>query len=411
MYLTFFCIWILLAVLAHRRVWIAQQNCSGEEKKRLQLVFWGMLAGFGGGGSTILPAFGVMLPPLGGFLIPIHSVIVAYAIVRHQLLDIVVVVRKSLLYSLLVGLISCTYLIAVLVLERTFQGMLGYETLFSSLIVAFIIAFFFNPVRDRIQHFIDRALFKGTAYELAAQRDQLLFEIRRGDQMKAVATLAAGLAHEIKNPLSSIRTFTEYLEANHADHEFRAKFRKIVGGEVDRINRIVQELLEFAKPQPPKLEPVELSKALDETLELLNNELVKRHVEVQKDYAAPAMVLGDRQKLQQVFLNLVLNSLDAMNGAGRVVASLSLSGPEAVLAIRDNGQGIPREQIGKVFDPFFSTKPHGTGLGLSVVRSIIAEHGGKIAMESAGRQGVTVTIRLPLATDSRLPMRLKKETT
>ena len=130
-----------------------------------------------------------------------------------------------------------------MVMERWFQGFLGYRSIFATAVVAFLIAVFFNPLRDRIQAFVDRALFKATPAELVAQREQLLVEVRKGDQMKAVATLAAGLAHEIKNPLASIKTFTEYLSTHHDDPVFRDKFQKIVGGEVERINLIVQQLL------------------------------------------------------------------------------------------------------------------------------------------------------------------------
>jgi two-component system, NtrC family, sensor histidine kinase HydH len=241
-------------------------------------------------------------------------------------------------------------------------------------------------------------LFKGTPPELADQREQLLAELRKGEQQKAVATLAAGLAHEIKNPLASIKTFTEHLAARQQDPIFLAKFQKIVGGEVKRINLIVQRLLEFAKPTPPQLTPLGVPRLLDETLEFLNNELVQRHVEVQRRYEASPRILGDPQQLKQVFLNLFLNSLQAMNGQGRLTIQTARSGSELVVTITDNGPGIAPTDLPHVFEPFYTTKPTGTGLGLAVVQGIVKEHGGRIDVASQPGQGTKIRLCLPITT-------------
>ncbi len=310
-------------------------------------------------------------------------------------------VRQSLAYSLLVACITAVYLIAVLILEKWFQGFFGYRSILATAIVALLIAIFFIPVRNRIQAFVDRALFRGTPPELAAQREQLLAEVRRGEQMKAVGTLAAGLAHEIKNPLASIKTFTESLGTHYDDRGFRDKFQKIVGGEVERINLIVQQLLEFAKPMPPKLQPLQVPRLLDETLEFLNSEFVQRHIQVSRHYDGAGEILGDPQQLKQVFLNLFLNSLQAMNGQGRLEIIARQEGSELVIGIQDNGCGIASKDLPHVFEPFFSTKPNGTGLGLAVVHGIIQEHGGTIEITGEIDHGTHAILRFPLALGSR----------
>jgi len=275
---------------------------------------------------------------------------------------------------------------------------MGYRSVFATLLVAFLIAIFFNPLREVIQAFVDRALFSATPAELATQREQLLEEVRKSDQMKAVGTLAAGLAHEIKNPLASIKTFTEYLETKYDDPEFRAKFRKIIGGEVERMNLIVHQLLEFAKPVPPKLEPLAVTDIMDETLTFLGNDLMQRHVEVERRYTATAKILGDRQQLKQVFLNLFLNSLQATNSHGRLELQTVTRGSELVITLKDDGAGIAPQDLPRIFEPFFSTKEHGTGLGLAVVHGIIKEHGGRIEVKSQLGQGTTMMLFLPLTT-------------
>jgi signal transduction histidine kinase len=329
-------------------------------------------------------------------LVPAFAAIVAVAIMRHQLLDIRVVLNKALVYSALVACITASYLVVVLVMERGFQGFFGYRSFVGTTLVAFLIALFFNPLRNALQALVDRALFAATPAELASQREQLLTEVRKGDQMKAVGTLAAGLAHEIKNPLSAIKTFTEHLDEHYQDPSFRAKFRKIVGSEVDRINLIVQQLLEFAKPVPPKLMPVQVTRIIEDTLAFLTNDLVQRHVEVQRRYADPGQVLADPQQLKQVFLNLMLNSLQAMNGRGQLSLATAREGSELVVTLRDNGNGIAAKDLPHIFEPFYTTKDGGTGLGLAVVQGIIREHGGRILVESEPGKGTTVTVSLPI---------------
>jgi len=312
-------------------------------------------------------------------------------------MDIRIVIRKGLVYSMLIAVITATYLVLVLVMEKTFQGFFGYRSIFATVFVAFLIAIFFNPVRYWLQSAIDRALFRGTPDELADQREKLLVELRRGEQMKTVGTLAAGLAHEIKNPLASIKTFTEHLNANYADEKFRNKFQRIVGGEVERINLIVQQLLDFAKPVPPKLEPLNLTGLLDDTLQFLNNEFVEHHIEVDKQYAWSGKILADRNQLRQVFLNLFINSVQAMNGNGKLKVKTEEKGSELVITISDNGPGISPKDAHRIFEPFYTSKTTGTGLGLAVVRSIINEHRGRVEAVSLPGQGARFNIYLPLA--------------
>jgi signal transduction histidine kinase len=356
----------------------------------------GFVIGLLAGPLQFLMGLNTLLYPGPTLAILIVALIQAVAISR--LLRAKVVVRQTLIYSILVGFITAGYLVLVLMLEKWFQGVLGYRSPFMTVFVAFLTALFFNPVRSRVQMFlVDRALFKGTPAELAAQREQLLAEVRKGAQQKAVATLAAGLAHEIKNPLASIKTFTDYLDTRYDDPAFRAKFRKIVGGEVERINLIVQQLLEFAKPLPPKLTPVDVPQLMDETLDLLNSELVQRHVHVVRRYEGHEQVLGDPQQLKQVFLNLLLNSLQAINGDGRLELRTAVDREHLLVTIADNGQGIARKDLPHLFEPFFTTKPTGTGLGLAVVQSIVKEHGGRITVESHPGQGTSFRLRLPIA--------------
>ena len=211
--------------------------------------------------------------------------------------------------------------------------------------------------------------------------------------------LAAGMAHEIKNPLTSIKTFTEYLPHKYDDPAFREKFTRIVTQEVGKITSLVQRLLDFAKPAPPHLQPTHVSQLLEETLEFLSSDCLKQRIQIERAYGSDgATIQADHQQLRQVFLNLLLNSLEAMDGNGGTL-SVSTTKQDARLAvtITDTGPGIPNEHLPRLFDPFFTTKPTGTGLGLSIVHRLVTEHRGTITFDSPLRHGTRCTLTFPLS--------------
>jgi len=238
-----------------------------------------------------------------------------------------------------------------------------------------------------------------TRNKLIEENRRLMDEIRRTDRLKAVATLAAGMAHEIKNPLTSIKTFTEYIDKKYDDSEFRLKFKKIVGSEVDRINAIVSSLLDFAKPRPLSLKKIQVNKLLEETLALMSNDFIRGKVDVVRGYVSGSenIIKADPNRLKQAFLNLFLNAMDAMKNGGKLVINTRLSdrGNSLEVIITDSGGGISQEELLHIFDPFYSCKETGTGLGLSITHGIIKEHGGQISCESETGRGTKFIITLP----------------
>ena len=198
------------------------------------------------------------------------ALLTTYAIAKHQILDFSIVLRRTAIYAILVTLITATYFVVVLVAEKWLQGLVGYRSLLVSGTIGFLIAVGFLPLKNWVQTFVDRYFFHSTQAVLAEENERLRQEIVRTEKLKAVTTLAAGLAHEIKNPLASLKTFTQYLPERYDDPAFREKFARITGEEVEKINDLVRRLLEFAKPAPPQKQPVKLSRLLDETVEFLD---------------------------------------------------------------------------------------------------------------------------------------------
>lgn len=250
-------------------------------------------------------------------------------------------------------------------------------------------------------------------YDLT-QVKRLEQNVQRAHRLSSVGTLAAGMAHEIKNPLVSIKTFSQLLPLRYDDPDFRATFTDIVPHEVERIDSIVTRLLHFARPKPATFAPQDLRAIIEEVLVLVENQLRKGNITVETDFPGPRVnIYGDEQQLHQVFLNLVLNAVDAMREKRRGMLRVRVdydrmqarrgtrgSAPEidcVKIRVSDTGCGMSSESLERIFTPFYTTKDEGTGLGLSVVHGIVQEHGGTIYVESAPGQETTFVITLPIA--------------
>ena len=247
-------------------------------------------------------------------------------------------------------------------------------------------------MKNHIQRVIDKYFFHGSIDQIDEENIRLREELQQSEKLKAIATLAAGMAHEIKNPLTSIKTFTEYLPLKGADPAFREKFQKIVGSEVNRINHIVKELLEFSKPGKLAIRKTNINSLLDETLDLLNNEFLISNIKVNKDFSVVPALSIDPSQMKQALLNILLNAKDAMPKGGILRIKTGPTDQNVYISISDTGCGIGKEDLNHLFDPFFSKKKGGTGLGLSVVYGIIEKHGGKISVTSAPHEGTEFRI-------------------
>jgi signal transduction histidine kinase len=239
--------------------------------------------------------------------------------------------------------------------------------------------------------------------------------IRRADRLASLGTLTAGLAHEIRNPLTAIKTLTQLLPERLEDEEFRNEFLHIASGEVDRISSLVNELLEFARPSDPRFELEEINPILDGMILLTSTESKKKKIEIVKDYLQDLPPISiDREQIKQVFLNILLNAIEATPANGRIVVKtrsyLKPGGsPYLQVVIADNGSGIPREFLEDIFNPFFTTKPKGSGLGLSISNQIVQDHDGYIHVESELNSGSSFFVNLPLTQDLVRPKRRKDD--
>jgi signal transduction histidine kinase len=173
---------------------------------------------------------------------------------------------------------------------------------------------------------------------------------------------------------------------------------QIVMGEIKRLGRLLTEFLELARPRGLAREPLALDELLDAVVELHREEANERGVAIRRaPEAKRALVMGDREKLRQVFVNLLVNAMEATSSGGEIGIGLRAEAARVVVEIRDTGQGIAEDDLPRLFDPFFTTKPGGTGLGLSIVRKILEQHGGSIELRSRVGEGTTIVVELPAA--------------
>ena len=230
-------------------------------------------------------------------------------------------------------------------------------------------------------------------------RVRLEEQLQHAEKMASIGVLAAGVAHEVNTPLAGISSYTQLLREQTDARDPRAGLLEKIEKQTFRAAKIVNNLLNFSRSAGAELEPLDLNKIVQDVLSLLEHQLEQHHVKVRRELADELPeVRGNENRLQQVFFNLILNARDAMPGGGWLTVLTRVDEGDTVVAeVRDTGVGIRREDIKRIYDPFFTTKGmgRGTGLGLAVTYGIVQEHGGAMFVESAPGQGTTFQVALP----------------
>jgi two-component system sensor histidine kinase HydH len=235
-------------------------------------------------------------------------------------------------------------------------------------------------------------------------------QLRRADRLSALGQLSAGLAHEIRNPLGAIKGAVEILQDDYPPGHAKAEFYTIILREVARLNEVVTNFLNFARPVSLRFAPVQVPKVLNALEGLISGQAHAHRVQIFTTFHnGPSRIMADEALLTQAFLNIMLNALEAMPDGGDLSISTRLADPETAgappgetrpewleVVFDDTGYGIVEEDIGRIFDPFFTTKKDGTGLGLAITYRIIENHHGMIRVMSQPGKGTTFLVTLPL---------------
>lgn len=246
-----------------------------------------------------------------------------------------------------------------------------------------------------------------TFQELVSKAEERVFQMRRNswlrsqeellrtEKMKTVGELAAGMAHEIRNPLTAIKGFIQLSKTQNYNIQ---PWYEVIMGEITRVGELTAEFLHFSKPHASNIKTESLTECLTRVFSLCESEAVSRgHVLTMKLPDQAISIQMDRDKIIQILINLIRNAFQAMDQAGVVKLSLIAAGGKAIIEVEDTGKGIASEDLPKIFDPFYTTKEEGTGLGLSLCQKIVEDHGGKIMVHSQLNVGTIFTLTFPIS--------------
>lgn len=229
-------------------------------------------------------------------------------------------------------------------------------------------------------------------------REKRLLEaqVLRANRLAGLGELAAGIAHEIRNPLTAVKGYSQVLEDELAHDDPKREYTAVIVKEVNRLERIVQGLLAFARPSVSHFARINLNDVIEETLILVENSAFKHRIDLQKEYGRNVEAEVDKDQIKQILLNIFLNASQAIQGHGRIRIITQHEEDNVSISILDSGIGISKDIIDKLFDPFFTTKEKGTGLGLAIVHQLIELHGGKIEVRCVMNSGTEFKLILPI---------------
>lgn len=235
-------------------------------------------------------------------------------------------------------------------------------------------------------------------YKDITMQEMLEEQIRQSEKLAVIGELAAGTAHEIRNPLTSVKGFIQLLDRKYANDDPEKQYFRIILSELNRVNDIIREFLLLSKPTDPNLRLIDVNTVMEDIRTLMSSDALLHSIDLEFRLSdQPAVCVIDVEQIKQVFINLIRNSFEAIGLNGKLAIRIAVVDNHCEIEFADNGPGIPQEVMARIFEPFYTTKEEGTGLGLTVSYRIIQNHGGTILVDSEEGKGTTFKVKLPLA--------------
>ncbi len=391
-----YALWWFLSILYSHIELLRSYHLSSEHKKnQIKYFFCATAIGFSGGSLCFLPMFRIDVYPWGNFTVPIFCGIMSYAILKHQLLDIQVLIRKTVVYSLVSGILAAIMIFLGVVVAHFNEGHMDFRTIYPAGGAALVIAVIFHPLQRKVQATVDRYLFKGWA------------------DRETVREVAAGFSHELKSPLAGLSlraemTLSDLEELEKGEKSLREvlpkikeELRYIMNQAMDAARRI-EAVRGVAEPAGGTLVAVSVPEVLASSLVILGPLVARVGAEVSKSIPGDlALVRSDPKQLEIVFINLMKNALEAMEEeplerSRRLLLGAKVEGGSVLVTVGDTGPGIPPKDVGRLFEPYHTTKGRkGTGMGLYLSQQIVKAHGGLMEVKSEEGKGTEFIVRLP----------------
>jgi signal transduction histidine kinase len=351
-----------------------------------------------GGGTTFFYVFNIPIYPYGTIGVPLFNMAVAYIIVKYQLMDIRIFIRKSLLYLILISVITVLYLLAVWMVERLFHNVIGYQSFMGSFAVITILAALFVPLRNYIQSFAEQYVFRASYLQMAEHNDRLRQEVVRSERYKTFSELSRAMIIQLRNPLTVLTGYGHMLSKKQTDPEFVDKFKQVFDKEVERINNILNRLSQYSEIPVLELAEVDLVSLVHRAVESIEPQADHNRVKiVLHDSQTPQVFLQiDEKKMQRVLLAFLRFSMRAMPEGGQLWVWIEDSQSTIDISIKDTGRGLSPEELVRIFDPFLHLdQTEEDRYELSVAQNIVREHGGKVIVDSQEDVGSEFIISLP----------------
>jgi len=350
-----------------------------------------MAISFSGGIICYLPNLGINIYPWGQYAIPLYPLIISYAILKHQLMDVRLVIRKTLIYSTVTGLLTAMYVAIVFGVAIVFQRRVSNVPAASSYaIAAIVITLLFHPLRMRVQRWVD----------------QYFFQVLVNDDF--VQELTSGFVHELKRPLATIIAPAEMALMDVRDAlQGRKRIEELLPKMEQRLQHIVNSALDASRrieavrglnsSQTQPAQRIALRDILLKSLDIENAAIQAAQIDVSCEITDPLLVTGHAHQLELVFINLIRNAVEAMEQAPirRLIISGGPNSKGIFISIADSGPGIPSNLVARVFEPYFTTKmSHGMGMGLYLSQQVIKAHGGTIRLQNSAMGGAEFMVEL-----------------
>jgi signal transduction histidine kinase len=393
---------ILVFLYAFVRFYHMYKTTSGLIKDRIKYVFFGSLIAFVLATTTngILPFWFNQFDAiwLGPPLTLTWIVLMAYAIFENVLTEVPSLLKHSVTYTLVGVVLIISYFFIFLIFRFILSELPLHKQTMVSLLAFFVFVYFsFTPIKQRIQTTIDKIFFSESYFSIVKENRLLRKEIAKTEKYKTLATVFNRIIIEIKNPLTALKGYSQYLERNLHDEEFLLGFSKVLNEEVDRITNLIDRLAAHSQPTEISTKLINITKLIDNTVNMLESNLAQQHIDVIKHYEEHKGVKLniDPDQITQALLNILSNAIDSMTNGGKISIRTDWDDKTFVISIQDCGCGIPPESLPLIFNPFYTLKTGYAGLGLSTAKEIIERHEGTITVESKLYQGTEFIIQLP----------------